>query len=198
MMKMGIVTTGFSMSLDGYVAAPEDDVGRLFQWYSSGASDEVPMGEGTMKVSAEGAKEIQDASKAAGALVAGRRLFELTHGWGGRHPLDVPVVVVTHRDRPEWVTDDSIFTFVTDGVESAIAQAKIIAGEKNVAVASPSIAQQCITAGLLDEVHIDLISVLLGDGIRLFEHLGVGPVELESTRASLSPGVMHLTFRIVK
>ena len=198
---MGTVGTGFSMSLDGFVAAPGDDVSRLFQWYSSGATDEVPLGQGTEKVSAEGAQLIREAGNATGALVAGRRLFDLTNGWGGRHPLDVPVVVVTHSTdsvAPEWLREGSIFTFVTDGVESAIATAKAIAGEKNVAVASPSIVRQCITSGLLDEIHIDLVPVLLGDGIRLFGGLGVGLVELESTRATATPGVMHLTFRIVK
>lgn len=198
---MGTVGTGFSMSLDGFVAGPGDDVSRLFQWYSSGATDEVPMGEGSEKVSAEGAQMIREAGDVTGALVTGRRLFDLTNGWGGRHPLDVPVVVVTHSTdtiAPEWKKEGTIFTFVTDGVESAIAKAQAIAGDKKIAIASPSIVRQCLRAGLLDEVHIDLVPVLLGDGIRLFDDPGVGPVELESTRATATPGVMHLTFRVVK
>lgn len=198
---MGTVGTGFSMSLDGFVAGPGDDVSRLFQWYSSGATDEVPLGEEGMRVSTEGAEMIRGASNVTGALVTGRRLFDLTNGWGGRHPLDVPIVVVTHSTdtvAPEWMQEGSIFTFVTDGVESAIAKAKEIAGEKSVAIASPSIVRQCLRAGLLDEIQIDLVPVLLGDGVRLFDDLGTGPIELESIRATATPGVMHLNFRVVK
>ena len=90
------------------------------------------------------------------------------------------------------------FTFVTDGVESAVEQAKAIAGDKDVAVGAASIAQQCLRTGLLNEVHIDLVPVLLGSGIRLFEHLGTEPIELERTRVREAPGVTHLTFRVVK
>ena len=89
-------------------------------------------------------------------------------------------------------------TFVTDGVESAIEQAKVIAGVKKVVVASATIVQQCLNAGLLDEIHIDLVPVLLGDGARLFEHLKTTPVELESPHVAVGKGVTHLTYRIVK
>jgi len=140
---------------------------------------------------------LQGANKQLGALVAGRRLFELTGGWGGRHPLDVPVVVVTHRAPPEWVKEGWPVTFVTDGVESAIEQAKAIAGDKDVVVASTTIVQQCLQAGLLDEIHIDLVPFLLGQGVRLFDHLDA-PIELESTEVIESTGVTHLTFRVVK
>jgi dihydrofolate reductase len=91
------------------------------------------------------------------------------------------------------------FTFVPAGVESAVEQARAAAGDKkNVAVGAASIAQQCIRAGLLDEIHVDLVPVLLGGGVRLFEHLGSEPIELESTRVIEAPGVTHLTFRAVR
>jgi dihydrofolate reductase len=112
--------------------------------------------------------------------------------------LGVPTFVVTHTVPQEWVYEGSPFTFVTDGVESAVEKAKEAAGEKDVAVGAASIAQQCIRAGLLDEIHIDLVPVLLGSGVRLFEHLGTEPIELESTRVIEAPGVTHLTFRVVK
>lgn len=196
---MGKVTTGFSMSLDGFIAGPRDNVDRLFQWYFSGdTSHEVASGDTVFKVSSEGAELIQEASNATGALVSGRRLFEVTNAWGGRHPLDVPVFVVTHTVPQEWVKEGSPFTFVTDGVESAIAQAQAVAGDKNVAVASASIVQQCIRAGLLEEINIDLVPVLLGDGIRLFDHLGTKQIELESTSVIEAPGVTHLTFSVAK
>jgi dihydrofolate reductase len=112
--------------------------------------------------------------------------------------LGVPTFVVTHAVPQEWVYEGSPFTFVTDGVESAVEQAKAVAGEKDVAVGAASIAQQCIRAGLLDEIHIDLVPVLLGGGVRLFEHLGTTPIELGSSRVVEAPGVTHLTFRVVK
>ena len=113
-------------------------------------------------------------------------------------PLGVPTFVVTHSVPQEWVYEGSPFTFVTDGLESAVEQARAVAGDKNVAVGAASIAQQCIRAGLLDEIHIDLVPVLLGDGIRLFDHLGAGPIELESTEVIEGAGVTHLTFRVVR
>jgi dihydrofolate reductase len=94
--------------------------------------------------------------------------------------------------------EGSPFIFVTDGVESAIQQAKAAAGDKNVAVSSASIAQQCIRAGLLDDIHIDLAPVLLGGGVRLFEHLGNEPIELEMIKVIDAPGVTHIGFRVVK
>ena len=113
--------------------------------------------------------------------------------------MGVPTFIVTHTVLQEWVYEGSPFTFVTDGVESAVEQAKELAGDKkDVAVGAASIAQQCIRAGLLDEIHIDLVPVLLGGGVRLFEHLGTTPIELERTRVIEAPGVTHLTFRVIK
>ncbi len=112
--------------------------------------------------------------------------------------MGVPTFVVTHTLPQEWVYEGSPFTFVTEDVQSAVEQAKAVAGEKDVAVGAASIVQQCIRAGLLDEIHIDLVPVLLGNGVRLFDPLGTGPIELESTRVVEAPGVTHLTFRVVK
>lgn len=198
---MGSVGTGFSMSLDGFVAGPHDDVQRLFAWMFQGGNDlEWTSGETDLglKLSPQSAELFQDAARTTGALVTGRRLFDITGAWGGKHPLDVPVVVVTHRVPQEWVKPGSPFTFVTDGVASAIEQAKQIAGDKRVAVASPTLVQQCLQLNLLDEIHIDLVPVLLGDGIRLFDHLGGASIELERTRVIEAPGVTHITFRVVK
>ena len=112
--------------------------------------------------------------------------------------MGVPTFVVTHTVPQEWVYEGSPFTFVADGVESAVEQARAVAGDKDVAVGAASIAQQCIRAGLLDEIHIDLVPVLLGNGVRLFDHLGTGPIDLERTRVVEAPDVTHLTFRVVK
>jgi len=196
---MGTVAAGFSMSLDGFIAGPNDDVERLFKWYSMGdIAVKVPSGDREFKLSPASAEVVEDAANTVGALVYGRRTFDIAHAWGGKHPLDVPMVILTHTVPQEWVKPGSPFTFVTDGIESAIEQAKKIAGNKTVAVGSGTTTQQCLLARLLDEIHIDLVPVLLGDGIRLFDHLGAVPVELESTSVIEAPGVTHLTFRVVK
>ena len=158
----------------------------------------APSGDREFQLSPESAEVVEGAAKAVGALVYGRRTFDLAQAWGGRHPLDVPMVILTNRVPQEWVKPGSPFTFVTDGIESAIEQAKKIAGKKTVAVGRGTTTRQSLEAGLLDEIHIDLVPVLLGDGIRLFDHLRAVPVELESTRVVEAPGVTHLTFRVVK
>jgi dihydrofolate reductase len=197
-MTMGKVVTGISMSLDGFVAGPGDDVQHLFKWYFSGDTD-IPVQGGRMvlKISRKSAAVFEEALRTTGAMVAGRRMFDLAGAWDG-HPPFAPCFIVTHSAPQEWVKEGSPFTFVTDGVESAIRQAKAAAGERDVAVATPSITQQCLKAGLLDAIHIDLVPVLLGAGVRLFDHLGIEPIDLESTRVIEAPGVTHLTFRVVK
>ncbi len=199
---------GLTMSLDGFIAGPNDGpehpLGeggmRLFDWYSAGDTDyELPGTEMVFRVSPQSADLLREAHGRMGAFVTGRRTFDITNGWGGEPPLGVPTFVVTHSDAPqEWTYEGSPFTFVTDGVESAVEHAKAVAGDKDVAVGAASIVQQCIRAGLLDEIHLDLVPVLLGDGVRLIEHLGAGPIELERTRVVEGTGVTHLTFRVVK
>ena len=149
-------------------------------------------------MSSEVAELIEEAGRTVGALVTGRRTFDVAHAWGGKHPMDVPVIVVTHRVPQEWIREGSPFTFVTDGVESAIKTAKKIAGDKDVAVGAPDISQQCLKAGLIDEINLDLVPVLLGQGIRLFDHLGDQAIELESMSVTNARGVTHLLFRVVK
>ncbi len=204
---MGKVTTGLSMSLDGFIAGPNDGrerpLGeggeRLFAWYSSGDTEYgLPGTEMVFRVSPQSAELLQEAHTKMGAFVTGRRTFDITNGWGGSPPLGVPTFVLTHTVPQEWVYDGSPFTFVTDGVESAVEQARAVAGKKDVAVGAASIVQQCLKAGLLDEIHVDLVPVLLGGGVRLFDHLGTGPIELERTRVVEAPDVTHLTFRVVR
>jgi dihydrofolate reductase len=204
---MGKVSTGLSMSLDGFIAGPNDGPGsplgedgeRLFAWYSSGDTEyRLPGTEMVFRVSSQSAELLREAHSKMRAFVTGRRTFDITNGWGGSPPLGVPTFVVTHTVPQEWVYEGSPFTFVTDGIESAVEQAKAVAGEKDVAVGAASIVQQCIRAGLLDEIHIDLVPVLLGNGVRLFDQLGTGSIELESTEVVEGTGVTHLTFRVVK
>jgi dihydrofolate reductase len=111
--------------------------------------------------------------------------------------LGVPVFVLTHSVPQEWVYEGSPFTFVRDGLESAVAQAKAVAADKDIGVIGANLVQQCIRSKLLDEIHLDLVPVLLGDGVRLFEQ-SAEPIELELTRVIEGAGVTHLTFRVVK
>jgi len=129
-------------------------------------------------------------------LVGGRRLYDNAHGWNGEHPLHVPFFIVTHH-APE-ATGEIKGSFVTGGVESALRQAQAAAGDKVVAVASPNIAQQCLKAGLLDEISLHIVPVLLGGGVRLFDLQGAAPIELECTQAINTGKVIHMTFRVVK
>ena len=203
---MGKVMSGLTMSLDGFIAAPNDGpenpLGeggmRLFDWYSSGDTEYVvPSGEMTFKVSKQSADLLRETFSSIGAIVTGRRTFDITNGWGGKHPLDAPVFVLTHNVPEGWDYEGSPFTFVTDGVESAVEKAKAVAGDENVAVGAASLAQQCLRAGILDEVHVDLVPVLLGGGVRFFDDLGE-QIELERTRLIEAPDVTHITFRVVK
>jgi dihydrofolate reductase len=204
---MGKVTSGLTMSLDGFIAGPNDGpenpLGengmRLFDWYESGDTDYVvPSGGMTFKVSSQSAEMLRGAFSSIGAIVTGRRTFDITNGWGGRHPLDVPIVVLTHTVPDGWDYEGSSFTFVTDGVESAVEKAREVAGEKDVAVGAASLVQQCLKAGLLDEVHVDIVPVLLGGGVRMFDNLGPEHIELERTQIIEAPDVTHMTFRVVK
>jgi dihydrofolate reductase len=204
---LGKVRTGLSVSLDGFIAGPNDTpeapmgVGgdRLLAWYGAGDTEyRMPGSDMVFMVSPQTAEYLEETRRTTGALVFGRRTFDLTNGWGGKHPLDVPVFVVSSSVVRDWVYEGSPFTFVTDGLESAVAQAKAFAGDKDVGVGAAGIVQSCIKAGLLDEIHIDLVPVLLGGGVSLFDHLGIGPIDLEATRVVQGTGVTHLTFRVIR
>ena len=140
---MGKVATGLSMSLDGFIAGPNDGPGSplgeggewLFAWYSGGDTEYgLPGTEMVFRVSSQSAEMLREAHSRMGAMVTGRRTFDITNGWGGSPPLGVPAFVVTHTIVQEWVYKGSPFTFVTDGVESAVEQARAVAGDKDVAV----------------------------------------------------------------
>jgi dihydrofolate reductase len=202
---MGKVITGITMSLDGFVAGPNDSPeqglgeggDKLFTWYFNGEV-EVPMPNGmVLKVSPESAKLLKEDFSTGGAMVAGRRMFDIARAWGGNPP-GSPCFILTHHPPQEWVKEGSPFIFVTDGIESAIRQAKQAAGDKDVGISSASINQQCLKAGLLDELHLYVVPLLLGAGVRLFDHLGGTPIELESTKVVAAPRVTHMYFRVVK
>jgi dihydrofolate reductase len=202
---MGKVIVELSMSLDGFVAGPNDGpehpLGeggeRLFSWYNNGDVPlPLPGTDMVFHISQASADLLQPEWREQGAMVAGRRMFDIANAWGGQPPGGAPCFIMTHHPPEEWMKPGSPFVFVTDGVESAIRQAQVAAGEKVVSMGSASVAQQALKAGLLDEIRIDLAPVLLGGGIRLFDTLG--PVELEPLAVVEGRGVTHLRYRVVR
>jgi dihydrofolate reductase len=194
---MATVIAEMTMSLDGFVADPSDGVEQLFGWYGSGGvAVPTPGSEMTFHTSEASAGHLRDLLDGIGAIISGRRMFDVADGWGGSHPLGAPVFVVTHNVPPGWPRDGAPFTFVTDGIESAVAQAKTTAGDALVGVGGADIAQQCLNAGLLDEVRVNLVPVLLGEGIRFFDNLAGAPIELEGPKVIEGTGVTHLYYRV--
>jgi dihydrofolate reductase len=196
---MSKVVAIMSMSLDGYVADANDGVDEVFDWYFSGEV-EIPMpskrSDMTFRVSAPSAEHLRGLIAEVGAMLTGRRTFEFADGWGGQHPFDVPAFVATHEVPDGWPRPGSTVQFVTDGIESAVARAKSAAGPKAVGVHGAQTIQQCLHAGLLDEIHIDLAAVLLGAGVRLFDHLANTPVVLGNPTVVTGVGVTHLRYPV--
>ena len=196
---MGKIISDFTMSLDGFIAGPNDEIDPLFDWYAGGNTEfPVPGVDRKFKISRASAALLSEQWSLLGAIVTGRRDFDVSKAWGGTPPLQVPTFIVTHNPPREWIRPGSPFTFVTDGVASAVEQARRAAGDKNVGIGGTTIVQQCLQAGLLDELHIHLAPVLLGAGIRLFDRLGTDPMALENIGVIEGTGVTHLLFRVVK
>jgi dihydrofolate reductase len=204
---MGRVVLDMSMSLDGIGAGPnpsaENPMGaggeRLHAWMPFYDPDQAPAAgtPAAREVDARMAQELFAAAK--GAVVLGKRTFDLgLEPWGGT-PFPAPCFVLTHEARDDLVTATGTFTFVTDGIEHAVRRAQAAAGDQDVLVmGGPTVAQQAVRAGLVDEISVHVVPVLLGAGSRLFEHLGPEVVELERIELIASPQATHLRFRVVK
>jgi len=183
-----------SMSLDGYIAGPNDEpgnpggdgFGRLHDWYG----DSQPSGAGPSKASAE----FLDEMNATGAVLAGRRTVEQVDHYNGHHH-GVPIFVPSHRPPGPSVANYPLVTYVSDGIESAMAQAKAAAGDRNVLVHGAYTAQRALEAGVLDELQIHQIPVLLGQGLRMFDVLP-SPVELDIVRVIDTPEATHIRYRV--
>jgi dihydrofolate reductase len=191
---MSKIFTHMTMSLDGFIADPDDGIDDLFDWYGAG-DVVVPSANESISLTVDEASAgvLRDLTGNVGALVSGRRLFDLTDGWGDNHPVGAPVVVVTHRT-PENPDRWPRTTFAGD-VEQAVERAREIAGGKDVTIASASIAQQAVTLGLVDEVCVSLAPVLLGEGIPYFANLG-GRVLLEDPVAVQGRRALHLRYPV--
>ncbi len=195
---MAKVVALMSMSLDGYVADANDGIDEVFDWYFSG-DIEIPISSPTMemtfRVSEPSAEHLKGLIGEIGAMLTGRRTFEVADGWGGQHAWG-PAFVVTHDVPAGWPRPGSTIEFVTDGIESAVARAKAAAGSKSVGVHGADTIQQCLNAGLLDEIQVDLAAVLLGEGVRLFDHLAGTPVVLGDPKVVDGVGVTHLRYPV--
>ena len=194
---MGKVVSHMTMLLDGFVADPHDRVDELFGWYEAGPVT-VPCAGGrwSFKVDERSAQMLREVLAATGALVCGRRLFDHTNGWGDRHPVGAPVVVVTHhppKDAGKWTT----ISFA-GSVESGIAAARRIAGDKDISIASANIAAQALDLGLVDEVHISLVPVLLGEGIPYFADLARAPHRFDDPVIIPGSHVTHLRYVVLR
>ena len=204
---MSKVVLDMSVSLDGIGAGPnpseENRMGvggdRLHEWMPSYDPTQDPAG-GVPAARQADARMVQELFAAAkGAVVLGKRTFDLgLEPWGGT-PFPAPCFVVTHEARDDLVTNTGTFAFVRDGIERAVRRAQAAAGDKDVLVmGGPTVARQAVRAGLVDEISLHVVPVLLGAGSRPFEHLGPEAIELERIVLTPSPQATHLRFRVMK
>lgn len=190
---MGKAVLDVSISLDGFITGPD-------------VSHEQPLGQGGERLhdwTRDAKEEVMQGGTTAttGAIVTGRRTYDLVDGWGGKghRIVGVPVFVLTHHVPAIIPQGPTPFIFVTEGIVSALQQAKKAAGDKQVYVmGSGSLTGQCLQAGLLDEILLHLVPVLLGQGTRLFDHIGITPIQLEPMQVIEEAAVTHLRFRVVK
>ena len=187
----GVVHAWMSISLDGRIAGPNDRPGnplgdggeRLHQWFFGAQGPDTEIAEEPLRRS--------------GAVVIGRRMFD--HGeepWGDDGAFGMPVFVVTHRSRAPLTKGPTTFTFVTDGLDRAIEQAREAAGERDVAVAGGQVVMQCLRDGFLDELRVDLVPIILGAGVTLADGASLDDVQLVPIAVVESPGVTHITYRV--
>jgi dihydrofolate reductase len=186
---MGKVILDVTMSLDGFIAGPNDEIEPLHNWMVDGR-DRL------------GAELLAQSRAGAGAVIMGRRTFDIIDGGRGRVAPDegqssLPVFVLAAEGRGTVTKGATSFTFVTCGFEAALAEARTAAKDRNIAVMGANITQQCLQAGLLDEMEIHIAPVLLGAGVRLFDHIDNGRIALQGTRVIESFGVTHLRFNVL-
>jgi dihydrofolate reductase len=190
---MNAVVMHAVVSVDGFIADAHDDVGPLFEWYFNGDAEIVK--GGPFKVSSESLRYVQPLWQRIGTTIMGRRLFDLTNGWEGTPPAGEHIVVVTHRPRPDGWHPEASCQFVDD-IARAVAVAKELAGERDVALTAGDVGGQALALGLVDVVAMDVVPVVFGRGKRYFgavdsQHLLEDPdVVIEGDR------VLHLSYRV--
>lgn len=194
---MSNVILDVSISIDGFMSQANDDPGPLHDWIFEGSDDHT--GDAPLHSASGVNRQVMDEVWGSlGAVIIGRRTFDLGEApWGPEPPFHCPAFVVTHRPQETLRKGETTFTFVTDGLESAIRQAKSVAGDRVIAILGGQTARQCLEIGAIDAIHLHVIPIVLGDGVRLIDHLG-RHVKLEQTRLIDTPGVTHIFYRVVK
>jgi len=199
------VITGLATSLDGFIAGADDGPAqplgaggeRLFDWFRDGGTPSRFYE--WMRMSAPSAEFFDSHAAGVGAVITGRRTYDISGAWGGSGPLrGAPLFVMTHQVPDTVPAGDPPYTFITGGIEEAVAQARGAAEGKDVSLMGATIVQQCLRAALLDELTISLVPVVLGGGVRLIDGLEAGSVKLELAGVVDAPGVTHLTYRVLR
>jgi len=197
---MDVVIVDLSVSLDGFIAGANDgpanplgDGGeRLFAWMNASEANRVH----PYLAPPDASKGIvEEWMTTSGAIISGRRTFDIADGWKDGHPVDVPIFVVTHYPPAEGKWSPRV-SFVTEGVERALELARDAAGDRVIGISGASVAQQVLRLGKLDEIQVSVTPLLLGAGVRLFDGFD-GPIRLEQTRVIPSDGVTHLRYRVL-
>jgi dihydrofolate reductase len=192
---MGEVIAHLAMSLDGFIADPDDGCDELFGFYDSG-DVAVKLGAGIpeLHVSRKTADLLTAEVGNEGATVVGRRLYDITNGWDGHPGGEVPMVVVTHHPPQDWPRD-GVPVFFQSSVEAAVAKARELAGGQDISIAGATITRGCLDAGLLDAIQVSLVPVILGHGIPWLAGTR-GPVRLSDPEVIEDRGVTHLRYRV--
>jgi dihydrofolate reductase len=202
---MAKVVIALSMSLDGFIAGPNDGSGQglgsrgghhLFDWYFSGSEHDprYPM----FKPEGSNRAVMERMFEQTGAMLTGRRTFDITDGWDGTHPVNaIPIILLTHKAPTNAPRGESPLFIVTDGLERAVEKAKEVAGEKSVGVVGAGVAQQCLKAGLVDEIWVSIAPMLLGDGVRLFDDGSRDSIRLEKLEAVDGRNATHIRYRVL-
>lgn len=189
---MGTVVMHNVVSVDGFIADADDQVGPLFDWYANGDVELGGMGARASEISAE---YVEPMMASIGALVVGRHVFDITDGWEGTPPAGEHIVVVSHRPRPQGWYPDAPFHFV-DGVAAAVAKARELAGDRNVGVAAGDVGGQAFALGLIDEVAMDVVPVVLGSGKRYFGSTDAQHLLDDPHTVIQGDRVLHLRYRV--
>ena len=194
---MGEVIAHLAMSLDGFIADPDDGCDELFGFYDSG-DVAVKLGAGIpeLHVSRKTADLLTAEVGNEGATVVGRRLYDITNGWNGHPGGEVPMVVVTHHPPQDWPRG-GVPVFFEPSVEAAVAKARELAGDQDISIAGATITRGCLDAGLLDAIQVSLVPVILGHGIPWLAGTR-GPVRLSDPAVIEDHGVTHLRYHVRK
>ncbi|WP_188193995.1 dihydrofolate reductase family protein [Nonomuraea sp. SYSU D8015] len=198
---MSTVFVELSISLDGFIAGADDGLdnplgdggGRLFEWFTAGPeSNRI----NRYFCPPDTSKQIVEGwYRDCGAMISGRRTFDIARGWRDGHPIDVPIFVLTHNPPAEGEWSPRV-SFVTEGVERAVKLAKEAADGRDVSVSAAGVTRGLLRAGLLDEIRLSVVPCLLGSGVRLLD--GIGPVDLEQVSVIPSDGVTHVRYRVAR